>query len=652
MSLWETAEVIKKDKLNQKNVLVGASAPDAANTFQGQLWYDTSIKRIKVAYETAVTGENVGTGDGSTTTFYLDNTPVKPLSETVYVDGQAQTRDTDYTIDYDTGAITFTTAPASGATITVDYTYFSWKLVRAENLTEIPTRSHADLQNIGANDHHTAFTATDHDARDHSAVAGTIKLSELGTKAHGELTGIGTDDHHPKFHAANHVKGGADPLTGTIKPAKLELDAGSRKIELVGGNGSFVLSCQDGSGRLHIYWNAYYDNATGVHRFIKAGDYAGWLLIGNDGKLYYRRSTEAAPSDGASITWTRWTSLEGEKIVIGQDVNLYRSAADELATDDAFLIKGKLYLRGPYTEHKRDNATDYVYASIVSGDSVHRFATRTDGKLEWGPGNASRDVNLYRAGVDILKTDDHLHVGKYLTLLGADLNIKYSPRGTGGRALVHDSNNKLTINYAGDFSGGINLGSKIVSNITVEKTSPVLKLVETATDTWYPRITLENPNRSWLIYQNPEGELQFYDKTGGYYRYLLGLGTTAPHIWYSKTGYMRMYLTDAGDLYIDGTYNTFSPEIPKSVKKLKRLIKAILEKPHPDKDSKGRSLCPVCKSLVQDCPSQHREEFEKKYGKDIGLTTLATAKLTLTLLDYIEKLERKIQALIEKLESE
>ncbi len=40
------------------------------------------------------------------------------------------------------------------------------------------------------------LTPTEHDARDHSAVVGTVALSELGSKAHSELTGVGADDHH------------------------------------------------------------------------------------------------------------------------------------------------------------------------------------------------------------------------------------------------------------------------------------------------------------------------------------------------------------------------------------------------------------------------------------------------------------------------
>jgi len=41
----------------------------------------------------------------------------------------------------------------------------------------------------------------------------------------------------------------------------------------------------------------------------------------------------------------------------------------------------------------------------------------------------------------------------------ADLVLKYTPRGSGGRAIVHNVGNQLWINYAGDFSGGTRIGS-------------------------------------------------------------------------------------------------------------------------------------------------------------------------------------------------
>ncbi|RXQ87188.1 hypothetical protein EO244_16645 [Ancylomarina salipaludis] len=43
----------------------------------------------------------------------------------------------------------------------------------------------------------------------------------------------------------------------------------------------------------------------------------------------------------------------------------------------------------------------------------------------------------------------------------ADIYFKYNGRGTGGRAFVHAPNNALVINYGGDFSGGVQIGSGI-----------------------------------------------------------------------------------------------------------------------------------------------------------------------------------------------
>jgi len=65
-------------------------------------------------------GEAAGIGDGSTTVFNLDHTPIIPESETIYLDGVVTT---DYEIDYAGGAVTFTVAPGEGVIITADYDY-------------------------------------------------------------------------------------------------------------------------------------------------------------------------------------------------------------------------------------------------------------------------------------------------------------------------------------------------------------------------------------------------------------------------------------------------------------------------------------------------------------------------------------------------
>lgn len=53
---------------------------------------------------------------------------------------------------------------------------------------------------------------------------------------------------------------------------------------------------------------------------------------------------------------------------------------------------------------------DVILVVQLTGDSQDRFQVYNDGELVWGPGDAALDVNLYRSGVNILKTDDSLEV--------------------------------------------------------------------------------------------------------------------------------------------------------------------------------------------------------------------------------------------------
>lgn len=74
-----------------------------------------------VFYPLNFVNEVVGTGDGVTTVFTLDNVPIKPDSQAVYVAGELKTEGVDYTIVDATGTITFTVAPAGAAAITATY---------------------------------------------------------------------------------------------------------------------------------------------------------------------------------------------------------------------------------------------------------------------------------------------------------------------------------------------------------------------------------------------------------------------------------------------------------------------------------------------------------------------------------------------------
>ena len=73
---------------------------------------------------TATTSQPIGAGNGSTTTFSMGNAPLIPGSHTVKVDGIVQTYGAGYDVNFDTGVVTFVSAPANAATITADYTYY------------------------------------------------------------------------------------------------------------------------------------------------------------------------------------------------------------------------------------------------------------------------------------------------------------------------------------------------------------------------------------------------------------------------------------------------------------------------------------------------------------------------------------------------
>ena len=91
--------------------------------------------------ENSVTGQNTGTGDGTTLTFTLFKSfglssgsgtePIGYLNQgaafNVYVNGTLKTIATDYTVDVSTPyaqTITFSTAPGAGLPITVDMSFY------------------------------------------------------------------------------------------------------------------------------------------------------------------------------------------------------------------------------------------------------------------------------------------------------------------------------------------------------------------------------------------------------------------------------------------------------------------------------------------------------------------------------------------------
>lgn len=105
------------------------------------------VARISGIYN-QILNESVGTGNGTTTKFDLDENNVVDDSETVYVAGVAKTQGNDYNINNEAGTITFLSPPSQGATITINYKYFSDSVdITNEDIEEIIRDADAEIDN-------------------------------------------------------------------------------------------------------------------------------------------------------------------------------------------------------------------------------------------------------------------------------------------------------------------------------------------------------------------------------------------------------------------------------------------------------------------------------------------------------------------------
>ncbi|MBN1261083.1 MAG: hypothetical protein JXB35_10420 [Anaerolineae bacterium] len=89
----------------------------------------TNLQRVRLAIADRlrlVLNEHLGTGDGTTLHFQMGLFPVLDETDALQVDGVAQVRDTDYTIENDVGLVTFAAAPADGAAVRATYRWASF----------------------------------------------------------------------------------------------------------------------------------------------------------------------------------------------------------------------------------------------------------------------------------------------------------------------------------------------------------------------------------------------------------------------------------------------------------------------------------------------------------------------------------------------
>jgi hypothetical protein len=117
--------------------------------------------------------------------------------------------------------------------------------------------------------------------------------------------------------------------------------------------------------------------------------------------------------------------------------------------------------------------TRLVSTKLLTADAQPAFRILGSGHLEWGPGGGTAlDVNLYRGGIDILKTDDHLYAGGSIRVLGSSGFISYDS--TSGVLRAYNT---------GDAQPRLSLTSSVLSFGPGGSTSPDVNLYRSAADT-------------------------------------------------------------------------------------------------------------------------------------------------------------------------
>ncbi len=147
------------------------------------------------------------------------------------------------------------------------------------------------------------------------------------------------------------------------------------------------------------------DAALGFTTTRSSGSTAYLATVTGDTQNRFRVDTTG------KIEWSSGTNVT--------DTNLYRGGADQLFSDDRIWSQ-------------RQTNVDNAFSARVTGDGQPRYNVVVSGKIEWGDGTNAADTNLYRSAADTLKTDDNFNAAVSLTtpiVAGNGTSLKLRPEG-------------------------------------------------------------------------------------------------------------------------------------------------------------------------------------------------------------------------------
>lgn len=181
---------------------------------------------------------------------------------------------------------------------------------------------------------------------------------------------------------------------------------------------------------------------------------------------------------GTTYNYPAIMASDGKLYLSGQagekDTNLYRSAADTLKTDDAFLSVGNITTNARLTSTTSASSAQALLLS-VTGEGYGRFLQTSDGVMNWGDGTSARDTNLYRSAANVLRTDDSFLVNLNLTVNGN------TTLGNASTDLITCTGRLILRTVASDPTANATAGT--LNEIVVYNGKVYLKITGTGTDT-------------------------------------------------------------------------------------------------------------------------------------------------------------------------
>jgi hypothetical protein len=136
-----------------------------------------------------------------------------------------------------------------------------------------------------------------------SANTNQVQMFNVGTGSVGLYVqgnvGIGTTAPSAKLHvmsAGESIYFGSGAISYPTTPS-----AGLGNLVGKGGASDFRIAIQDGTGRLNMYWNAYYDSSAFAHKYIVSNEGANRLLMTSGNFGFY---VAPAGTAGDNISWT------------------------------------------------------------------------------------------------------------------------------------------------------------------------------------------------------------------------------------------------------------------------------------------------------------------------------------------------------------